>query len=707
MHIVLPWFALSPVRSLRLLAGVGELFFQAMVVGTGNYAWINWIGALPCLSLLDDRFYRQFFPETGQPCQAATDAAETSHYSSCRQISRWARKICRAVVVALLVVFIAVKSAEPIKELFSPAPWIHNYDHYYFATAQGVFGFINTHRVTLSLEYTHDAVKQAANSKCVDKAGAILSDAGRDYSCAELTGLGVCEHSREDLRSIMAQNCPASCAVCQVQLFKSCGKHDTSCSQSEAIRWLPLEWKNLPGANVYQTPKFNSPFHYRLDWQVWIRTTASMEHYGTRALQQARADQAPGAALPATLPLQRMSVPDFIPTLVDKLLAGDDDAAMLLATPPAVLFRTGRPANDTRGRNGKSPGPASCPRRPPTAIKAQYFMQTFSDWPDLFNFNATGGLPFPAPAGPWWRRTALSNPIYYLGNKQQLQKAQVRRTLEARGWLLLCLAALSSHTAAAQLFYAPSSSGPDKLRHGWARPGRWCSGIGTLLLIAVHLAFMLLLLAIDYLPTGQLKQAASITSINSVSMQHVRTHLHSMLSSLLGVVGFDSELFNNDSNASVDLSPSDAYLLLAAFYISLFILFFLFFLLLTRRALPTRPLELFNPISSPLLISIGLTACISCLSFQAHALAWRLDRTLPFSVSDRGAFTVKSQVSSTTASLTIRSSDHYVMPIVADDATPCTADGLRRLSQCRSALPVFKFYYYSEASSDLRTAVPG
>lgn len=25
-----------------------------MIVGTGNYAWINWIGALPCIALLDD-----------------------------------------------------------------------------------------------------------------------------------------------------------------------------------------------------------------------------------------------------------------------------------------------------------------------------------------------------------------------------------------------------------------------------------------------------------------------------------------------------------------------------------------------------------------------------------------------------------------------------------------------------------------------------
>ena len=42
-----------------------ELFFQLMIVGTGNYAWINVLGVLPCCALVDDEFltsvYEFFF----------------------------------------------------------------------------------------------------------------------------------------------------------------------------------------------------------------------------------------------------------------------------------------------------------------------------------------------------------------------------------------------------------------------------------------------------------------------------------------------------------------------------------------------------------------------------------------------------------------------------------------------------------------------
>eukprot|EP00939_MAST-03C_sp_MAST-3C-sp1_P003903 g3903.t1 len=60
-QLVLPWLALVPDASVNTFAAVCELFFQLMVVGTGNYAWINYIGALPCLSLLDDAFFVRWF----------------------------------------------------------------------------------------------------------------------------------------------------------------------------------------------------------------------------------------------------------------------------------------------------------------------------------------------------------------------------------------------------------------------------------------------------------------------------------------------------------------------------------------------------------------------------------------------------------------------------------------------------------------------
>ena len=55
-QLVLPYMMLVPHRSFRCFAAMAEIFFQFCIVGTGNYAWINYVGILPCLALLDDDF---------------------------------------------------------------------------------------------------------------------------------------------------------------------------------------------------------------------------------------------------------------------------------------------------------------------------------------------------------------------------------------------------------------------------------------------------------------------------------------------------------------------------------------------------------------------------------------------------------------------------------------------------------------------------
>lgn len=53
-QLVVPFMMLVPHRAFRIFAAVVEIFFQFMIVGTGNYAWINVIGMLPCIALFDD-----------------------------------------------------------------------------------------------------------------------------------------------------------------------------------------------------------------------------------------------------------------------------------------------------------------------------------------------------------------------------------------------------------------------------------------------------------------------------------------------------------------------------------------------------------------------------------------------------------------------------------------------------------------------------
>ncbi|KOO29910.1 hypothetical protein Ctob_010333 [Chrysochromulina tobinii] len=201
-------------------ACLAELVLQLGIVGTGNYAWINFVGAVPALALLDDRFLSRLLPASMvAEARAAAAAAEadadaptvatdataltaptavtaaateamseseieplvderavraraprpvpSSSWSKALSTALWAHRHPRSFGARLyssyrlllhsaLLGFLVCKSAAPLKELFTPAPWLNYYDDWFFVNAQGVFGFVNRHRLNLALEYTHD-----------------------------------------------------------------------------------------------------------------------------------------------------------------------------------------------------------------------------------------------------------------------------------------------------------------------------------------------------------------------------------------------------------------------------------------------------------------------------------------------------------------------------------------------------------------------
>jgi len=171
-------------------------------------------------------------------------------------VMRLYRVVCKAVVCCL-VLFMAWKSRQPLQEMFGPAPWINSYDQYFLMNSQGVFGFINSHRVQPVLLFSHDP---AAHAKL----------------------------------------------------------------QDESV-WQTLDFACLPG-RPERFPCIMSPYHSRLDWETWIRTTASMEHLFTQGA-------GPNDYFQQT--------PHFLGEVMGRLLAGDGDTADLFATPREVLFRNG------------------------------------------------------------------------------------------------------------------------------------------------------------------------------------------------------------------------------------------------------------------------------------------------------------------------------------------------------------------------------
>eukprot|EP00039_Didymoeca_costata_P005376 m.81129 g.81129 ORF g.81129 m.81129 type:complete len:871 (+) comp12791_c0_seq2:263-2875(+) len=383
-QLVLPFAMLIPIRWVRILAGIAEIFFQCMIILTGNYAWINFIGILPSFSLFDDGFLALLLPQakteiTSNEGKKDDDSKQKDYTNTTRGLSAMLSTIGMSVHKAIAVVlfaFICVKSVDPLKELHSASPWLHFYDDYFFVNAQGVFGFINKERTTLLLEYTHAHVTKSR--KCVDrKESSFRDNSGNTMECKQLAGF--CGHPQhgQGIRTL----CPASCGICDPVLENK----DTN------ITWHPLEFKNLPGPDVTRMPSFNSPYHYRLDWEVWIHTTASME--GAKGFQ---------------------SPPSIVTSLISKILAGDTDAVLLLHTPLNKVF-------DDHGR-------------PPTAIRASFEKYWYTSWDHL------------KKTGEWWTRSKIPgerskiyfrNDFQWKPNKSDKKMQQVRRGVWERHWLLL------------------------------------------------------------------------------------------------------------------------------------------------------------------------------------------------------------------------------------------------------------------------------
>tara|TARA_A100001015_G_C15043384_1_gene741522 strand:+ start:117 stop:1907 length:1791 start_codon:yes stop_codon:yes gene_type:complete len=290
-QLLLPFFFLVPFENLQALAGSLEIFFQCMIVGTGNYAWINYVGVLPCLFVFNDSWIHSLnvnilhpvglsgksivgrlivsivpFAFSTKDCREASQAALqydeacTKKYSNYSPI--WYRFYLRSFVHFLLFCFIAKKSVPPLKELFTPAPWLHTYDDFYFVSSQGVFGFINQERTTLVLEYTHSVLpigtEETNNDEpCIDNDSAIsfTDGQGNRLSCAQLANFGACNDPRHG--AIIESHCKQSCDVCdegEIHFGQDVYTNPLNTGESggytseEGIEWHPLDFKNLPGS---------------------------------------------------------------------------------------------------------------------------------------------------------------------------------------------------------------------------------------------------------------------------------------------------------------------------------------------------------------------------------------------------------------------------------------------------------------------------
>ena len=176
---------------------------------SGSYATIQLITIAPLVAAWQSPGFVVLAPAPNDP-QTCDDASGKAKKST---ISQAPLPVWRTIVDCCFLALIALRSIEPVRESFSPSPWLHTYDSFYTVNAYGVFGFVNTRRFGLGL---------AASASCSLPNGSTLKIV--------------------EGRSL-----------------------DLPC--------LPGNPMRMPCAHVMFPPGF----HRMLDWDVWIHTTASLE----------------------------------------------------------------------------------------------------------------------------------------------------------------------------------------------------------------------------------------------------------------------------------------------------------------------------------------------------------------------------------------------------------------------------------------------
>eukprot|EP00924_Labyrinthula_sp_SR-Ha-C_P008974 maker-scaffold_2-snap-gene-8.36-mRNA-1 protein AED:0.01 eAED:0.01 QI:60/1/0.75/1/1/1/4/0/693 len=296
-QLALPFFIFSPFRTAVYMAAVLEVSFQLVLIFTGNYAHINYITLVPALALFDDSFFRRW------------GITYTLNKKSSNLLNIIVARFENLLILALYCL-VAWKSVDPVLEMFSSSPWLHYYDDFFLVNAQGVFGFINEHRLVFEIEYLNFVPSELRDvstqfeefqDSCRDAPGKIAIVNEQSYGCNEL--YYYCPSNAQ-----LRQMCRKTCGDCSFL--------ELSTSNERKIMglnriWEKLSFYNLPSSET-SWPRFSSPYHNRLSWEIWIRSTASMEHVVTNFLLKKQQQSVP--------------LPDIVTRVAKRLVTNCDRA---------------------------------------------------------------------------------------------------------------------------------------------------------------------------------------------------------------------------------------------------------------------------------------------------------------------------------------------------------------------------------------------
>jgi len=145
-HVVelgLPWFVFGP-RLARHIAGALMLYFQVMLILSGNLSFLNYLTIVPILACFDDTLLRVLLPRRLVAAAGAAAAAARPSWP------------LRAAAVAL-VATVAFLSIDPVRNLMSEHQAMNrNFNRLDLVNTYGAFGSVGRKRGAIIFEGTED-----------------------------------------------------------------------------------------------------------------------------------------------------------------------------------------------------------------------------------------------------------------------------------------------------------------------------------------------------------------------------------------------------------------------------------------------------------------------------------------------------------------------------------------------------------------------
>ncbi|KAI3389217.1 hypothetical protein SNEBB_002287 [Seison nebaliae] len=154
-HIVelpLPIMVMIPYRPVRLAGGIIQIFFQFIIIISGNLSFLNWLTILPALACIDDGLYKYVMPKSWW--LKALEAERHINMVKCSSILIFLRiymlDICLFTLISYLsipVIFNLLSSNQAMNTSFDPLRIVNTY---------GAFGTVTRQRFEIIFEGTQN-----------------------------------------------------------------------------------------------------------------------------------------------------------------------------------------------------------------------------------------------------------------------------------------------------------------------------------------------------------------------------------------------------------------------------------------------------------------------------------------------------------------------------------------------------------------------